>query len=64
MVRNNWYDVDVTAINNFGYPADPSGQVNNPDFDDPNTPDDNIQEYISAKIHVLSWAKRTQSWSF
>lgn len=64
MVRNNWYDVDVTAINNFGYPADPSGQVNNPDFDDPDTPDDNIQEYISAKIHVLSWAKRTQSWSF
>lgn len=64
MVRNNWYDVDVTAINNFGYPADPSGQVNNPDFDDPNTPDDNIQEYISAKIHVLSWAKRTQGWSF
>lgn len=64
MVRNNWYDVDVTAINNFGYPADPSGQVNNPDFDDPNTPDDNIQEYISAKIHVLSWAKRIQSWSF
>lgn len=64
MVRNNWYDVDVTAINNFGYPADPSGQVNNPDFDDPDTPDDNIQEYISAKIHVLSWAKRIQSWSF
>lgn len=64
MVRNNWYDVDVTAFNNFGYPADPSGQVNNPDFDDPDTPDDNIQEYISAKIHVLSWAKRIQSWSF
>ncbi len=64
MVRNNWYDVDVTAFNNFGYPADPSGQVNNPDFDDPDTPDDDIQEYISAKIHVLSWAKRTQSWSF
>ena len=64
MVRNNWYDVEVTAFNNFGYPADPSGQVNNPDFDDPNTPDDDIQEYISAKIHVLSWAKRTQSWSF
>lgn len=64
MVRNNWYDVDVTAFNNFGYPADPSGQVNNPDFDDPDTPDDDIQEYISAKIHVLSWAKRTQGWSF
>ena len=64
MVRNNWYDVDVTAFNKFGFPADPSGQVNNDDFDDPDTPDDNLESYISAKIHVLSWAKRTQSWSF
>lgn len=64
MVRNNWYDVTVTAFNNFGYPTDPSGQVTNEDFDDPDTPDDNIQEYISARIHVLSWAKRTQGWSF
>lgn len=59
MVRNNWYDVTVTAFNKIGYPVDPSGNVENPD-----TPDDNIEEYISVKIHVLSWAKRTQGWSF
>lgn len=64
MVRNNWYEVEITAIDKLGYPADPSGQVNNPKFDDPNTPDDNILEYISAKIHVLSWAKRNQKWGF
>lgn len=64
MVRNNWYDVDVTAFKKLGYPADPSGQVNNPKFEDPDTPDDNIIEYISAKINVLSWAKRIQSWGF
>ena len=64
MVRNNWYDVTITAFNKLGLPVDPSGQVNNPDFDDPNTPDDNVKEYISVKIAVLSWAKRTQSWSF
>lgn len=64
MVRNNWYDVEITAINKIGYPADPSGQVDNEDFDDPDTPDDNILDYISAKIHVLSWAKRTQGWQF
>lgn len=64
MVRNNWYDVEITGIDKIGYPADPSGQVNNPDFDEPGTPDDNILEYISAKIHVLSWALRTQSWGF
>lgn len=64
MVRNNWYYVVVDAIKNLGYPEDPSGQVNNPKFDDPDTPDDNIKEYLSAKIHVLSWAKRLQNWGF
>lgn len=59
MVRNNWYDVEVTAFNKLGSPVDPSGKVEKPD-----TPDDNLDQYISAKIHVLSWAKRTQSWSF
>ena len=59
MVRNNWYDVTVTAFNKIGSPVDPSGNVENPDY-----PDDNVKEYISVKIHVLSWAKRTQQWSF
>ena len=64
MVRNNWYDVVVTSFNSFGYPKDPSGQVTNEEFDDPDTPDDNLKEHISVKIHVLSWAKRLQSWGF
>lgn len=59
MVRNNWYDVTVTAFNKIGSPVDPSGNVENPD-----TPDDNVEEYISVKIHILSWAKRLQNWSF
>lgn len=59
MVRNNWYDVTVTAFNKIGYPVDPSGNVENPD-----TPDDNVEEFISVKIHILSWAKRLQNWSF
>ena len=59
MVRNNWYDVTVSAFNRIGSPVDPSGNVENPEY-----PDDNLTDYISVKIHVLSWAKRTQSWSF
>ena len=59
MVRNNWYDVTITKFNKLGSPVDPRGTVSSDD-----TPDDNIQEYISARIHVLSWAKRTQGWSF
>ena len=64
MVRNNWYDVEILAFNKIGLPADPSGKITKPGFDDPNTPDDDIVNYLSAKIHVLSWAKRTQSWGF
>jgi hypothetical protein len=59
MVRNNWYDVTVNAFNRIGSPVDPSGNVENPEY-----PDDNLTDYISVKIHVLSWAKRTQTWSF
>ena len=61
MVRNNWYDVTITAINKIGLPVDPSITVANP-----TTPDDDIDDskYISVKINVLSWAKRTQTWSF
>lgn len=66
MVRNNWYDIEVVGIKKLGKPVDPSGQINNPDIDypdTPNTPDDDLSQYISAKIHVLSWAKRTQKWT-
>lgn len=58
MVRNNWYDIEVTAFEHFGSPVEPSFPVNP-------TPDDNLNsKYIAVKINVLSWAKRTQGWSF
>lgn len=57
MVRNNWYDVTVTEFKKFGDPVIPSVDID--------TPDDNINDqYISVKINVLAWAKRTQNWSF
>lgn len=64
MVRNNWYYVEVESFNNFGYPKDPSGEVGNEEFEDPDTPDDNLKDNIAVKIHVLSWALRNQSWRF
>lgn len=58
MVRNNWYDIRVTAFDHFGTPVEPSFPVNP-------TPDDNVNsKYIAVKINVLSWAKRTQGWIF
>ena len=54
LVRNNWYDIQVTEIKKIGSPVVPNITTDK-------TPDDNIDAYISAKINVLSWAKRTQS---
>jgi hypothetical protein len=58
MVRNNWYDIEILNFNHLGEPVDPSATVADGD-----TPDDNPKKYISVKIHVLSWAKRTQQWT-
>lgn len=60
IVRNNWYDLNVTIIHRLGPPVDPAR------WDDswPGTPDDNKDEYISVILRVLSWAKRTQNVEF
>ncbi len=69
MVRNNWYDIEVTKIRNLGTATVPTlGNKIDPDVnpeDDPEGPgngnyDDDIDEYISVKINILAWAKRTQ----
>lgn len=65
MVRNNWYNITVTAIKRLGNATVPTlGTPLEPE-DDPEGPgngnyDDDIDEYISVKIHILAWAKRTQ----
>ncbi len=58
LVRNNWYDLNVGIIENLGKATVPDGNAE--------TSDDNNEEeyYISARVHVLSWAKRTQTVKF
>lgn len=57
MVRNNWYDIHIGEILKIG-----SSTV--PTLPGDNTPDDDLDElYIKARINILSWAKRTQSWT-
>lgn len=52
VLRNNWYDINVTAVKSLGSPTIPT----------PGTPwDDEVESWISVEIKVLSWAKRTQS---
>lgn len=56
VVRNNWYSINISKINNFGVPT--YGDLH---FD--KTPDDEneIEEAISCRINILSWAKRQQN---
>ena len=55
VLRNNWYDIRVSSIKYLGE-ATPENYKNDP------TTDDELDGYIAAKIHILSWAKRTQNW--
>ena len=54
MLRNNWYNISITAIRNVGSPVVPEIT-----FGPGNTPD-KVDNYIAVRINVLSWAKRTQ----
>lgn len=51
VLRNNWYDISVGDIKGVGTPTIPSTD---------NIPDDELYNYISVRINILSWAKRTQ----
>lgn len=52
VVRNNWYQIEITGISQIGDPI-----VVTPG----DTPDDKVKNYISVKIHILPWAVRKQS---
>lgn len=52
VVRNNWYELEVSKIKGIGYAVVPPAN---------NVPDDVLDQYISVKINILSWARRSQS---
>ena len=52
VLRNNWYNIDVQGIKKLGSPVVPEVTGDT---------DDELAAYISVKINVLSWAKRTQN---
>lgn len=51
VLRNNWYDLGINSISGVGSPFIPKA---------PDTPDDELESFISVRINVLSWAKRVQ----
>lgn len=52
VVRNNWYQIEITGIRQIGSPV-----IVTPSTD----PDDNVDNYLSVKIHITPWAVRKQS---
>lgn len=55
MVRNNWYELQLGDILKVGSAVPPVI---------PSHPDDEKEEsYIKARINILSWAKRPQTWN-
>ena len=51
VVRNNWYELNITSVSGPGEPDIP---------EIPEEPADKTSSYINCQINVLSWAKRSQ----
>ncbi|MBO4564868.1 MAG: Mfa1 fimbrilin C-terminal domain-containing protein [Bacteroidaceae bacterium] len=54
VLRNNWYDISVSSVRSLGDATPHTGTW-------PDTPDDELDNYLAFRINVLSWAKRTQA---
>ena len=59
VVRDNWYQLTISGISKIGT-AEPVDVT----VITPNTPDDEIENYISVHVHTLPWVKRTQTVTF
>ena len=55
VVRNNWYELNITSVSGPGYPEIPEIPT------DPEDPDDPGEGYVKMEINILSWAKREQN---
>lgn len=51
VLRNNWYELEVNSITGIGEPRIPKVTTDS---------DDELKQFISVNINILSWAKRVQ----
>lgn len=52
IVRNNWYELQITEIKKLGHPVVP---------ETPSTPDDENEYYMNFNVNIHAWAKRVQN---
>lgn len=55
VVRNNWYFLDIEGVRQIGSATVPVLPGNEPD-----TPDDQVENYLKVKINITPWAIRKQ----
>lgn len=56
VVRNTWYDYTLEDIKHIGQPTVPDIPTTEKDI-----PDDEVESYLSFKINVMKWAKKSHS---
>ena len=59
VVRDNWYKLEVESINKIGTAEPINVSTTNPD-----TPDDQIENYLSVHVHIVPWVVRNQKVKF
>jgi hypothetical protein len=59
VVRDNWYKLSIDKISKIGdaEPVDPSTTT-------PDTPDDEIENFIAVHVHIVPWVLRQQTVQF
>lgn len=58
VLRNNWYDLNIDKVTKLGYATPQELEIT---AETGKTPDDNIENWISLDVNILSWTKRTNN---
>lgn len=58
VLRNNWYDLNIDKVTKLGYATPQELEFTTETGE---TPDDNIESWISLDVNILSWTKRTNN---
>lgn len=59
VVRDNWYQLSLDGVSKIG-----SAEPINVTGSGKDTPDDEIENYLSVHVHIVPWVLRTQSVNF
>ena len=56
VVRDNWYKLSIDKVTKIG-----SATPQDPSIVTPDTPDDEIENYLSVHVHIVPWVLRSQT---